>query len=178
MRKLSTVKCSVITALCTSLCIVLPMAFHAIPQGGVVFAPMHIPVLLCGLICPWPYGLFCGLAGPLISSVLTGMPAAAILPAMMIECAVYGTVCGIMMKKVSIGKPVADVYISMVTAMAAGRIVSGLARAFLFSAGGYTLAVWAGTYFVTGLPGLIIQLALVPAVMVALYKAKLIPERY
>ena len=67
----------VIAALCVALCVVLPMAFHAIPNAGSILLPMHIPVLLCGLLCGWPLGLVCGLVGPLLSSVLTGMPPAA-----------------------------------------------------------------------------------------------------
>lgn len=55
---------TVITALCVALCIVLPMAFHMVKNAGTIFLPMHIPVLLCGLICGWQYGLVCGLIGP------------------------------------------------------------------------------------------------------------------
>lgn len=44
---------TVITALCVALCIVLPMAFHMVKNAGTIFLPMHIPVLLCGLICGW-----------------------------------------------------------------------------------------------------------------------------
>ena len=62
----------VITAFCIALCIVLPMAFHAIGAGA-TFLPMHIPVLLCGLLCGWPFGAACGLIGPLLSSLLTGI---------------------------------------------------------------------------------------------------------
>ena len=97
--KLSTVKKSILTAVCIALCVVLPQAFHAIPNAGAVYLPMHIPVLLCGLICGWQYGLLCGLAGPLLSSLLTQMPPMAILPAMMLEVAIYGAVCGIMMRR-------------------------------------------------------------------------------
>ena len=111
---------SVFTAVCAALCIVVPMAFHTIPNAGVVFLPMHIPVLLCGLACGWPFGLICGLIGPLLSSVITGMPPAAMLPSMMVECATYGLVTGLMMRFVRTGKYAADLYISMITAMILG----------------------------------------------------------
>ena len=68
------VKRSMITAVCVALTVVLPMAFHAVPNAGSVILPMHIPVLLCGLICGWPFGLACGLIGPLLSNLFTGMP--------------------------------------------------------------------------------------------------------
>lgn len=64
MEKMSHIKKEVITAVCIALCVVLPMTFHTIPNAGKIFCPMHIPVLLCGLICGWPYGLLCGIAGP------------------------------------------------------------------------------------------------------------------
>ena len=75
MSQMSQVKRAMITAVCIALCVVLPMAFHSIQNAGAIFCPMHIPVLLCGLLVGWPYGLLCGLAGPLLSSLLTGMPA-------------------------------------------------------------------------------------------------------
>ena len=68
---------------------------------------MHIPVLLCGLVCGWPYGLVCGLLGPFLSILLTGMPPAAMLPSMMVECAVYGAVSGIVLKTVRTGNTTA-----------------------------------------------------------------------
>ena len=89
----------VFCAICVALCVVLPMAFHAL-GSGTVFLPMHVPVLLCGLVCTWPYGVVCGLLGPLLSSVLTGMPAAAVLPSMMAELAVYGLVTALVMRLV------------------------------------------------------------------------------
>ena len=55
MKKLTVLNKSIITALCVALCVVLPMALHAIPKGGVLFSPMHLPVLLCGLVCGAPF---------------------------------------------------------------------------------------------------------------------------
>ena len=78
--KLTPIKKMVITAVFSALCVVLPMIFHAFPNGGNIFLPMHIPVLLCGLMCGWPFGFICGVLGPVLSSLLTGMPPAAMLP--------------------------------------------------------------------------------------------------
>ena len=141
----------VIAALCVALCVVLPMAFHAIPNAGSILLPMHIPVLLCGLLCGWPLGLVCGLVG---------------------------LVSGLLMRFVRTGKLYADLYISLVGAMLVGRIIAGLARALIFSAGGYSMAVWATSYFVTGLPGIAIQLLIIPPIVLALEKARIVPTRY
>lgn len=95
----STTKKLVSSALCIAIGVLLPMAFHVIPNGGSVFLPMHIPVLICGLFCGAPYGLACGIITPFLSSMTTGMPPAMILPQMMIELAVYGLVTGLCEKK-------------------------------------------------------------------------------
>ena len=175
--KLSYVKKMVFCAVCVALCVVLPIAFHAIPNAGTVFLPMHIPVLLCGLACGWPFGLVNGILGPLLSSIITGMPPAAMLPVMMVECAVYGLVTGLMMLFVRTKSTAADLYISMITAMIAGRVLSGLAKAWIFTPGVAPFA-WVTTSLVTGIPGIVLQLVLMPLVIFALTKAHLLPIRY
>lgn len=178
MQKMSAVKRSIVTAVCIALCVVLPQAFHAIPNAGSIYSPMHIPVLLCGLIGGWQYGLLCGIAGPLLSALFTGMPPVVMLPAMMVECTVYGLVTGLLMKLVHTKSTIADLYISLIGAMLLGRIVAGAAKALIFSPGSLSLATWATSYFVTALPGIIIHLALLPVIVFALMKARLIPARY
>ncbi len=170
------VKRMVTTAICAAMCVVLPIAFHAVPNAGSVLLPMHIPVLLCGLLCGWPYGLLCGLMGPFISS-FTGMPPLSVLPGMMVECATYGFVTGLGMRYIRTGKTTADLYISMIAAMALGRTVAGLAKALIFTPGISPFA-WVTTSLVTGIPGIIIQLIVMPALVLTLTKAKLIPHRY
>ena len=170
------VKKMVMTAICIAMCVVLPIAFHAIPNAGTVLLPMHIPVLLCGLICGWPFGFLCGLLGPLVSS-LTGMPPLAILPSMMVECATYGLVSGLIMRFVRTGKPTVDLYISMITAMILGRVVSGFAKALIFTPGAPAFA-WVTTSLVVGIPGIIIQLIVMPVLVLTLTRTKLIPIRY
>lgn len=178
MSKLSVLKKALICAVCIALCAVLPMAFHAIPNAGSIFSPMHIPALLCGLVCgPW-FGLLCGLAGPFVSSMVTGMPPMAYLPPMMVELAVYGLVAGLMMQFVRTKASLVDVVISMVVAMLAGRIVAGVAKALIFAAGDFTMAMWISSYFVTMIPGIIMHLVSVPVLYYALQLTGLIPRRY
>jgi len=175
--RISYVKKLVFTAVCAALCVVLPMAFHAVQNAGTIFLPMHIPVLLCGLMCGWPFGFICGVLGPALSSLLTGMPLAAMLPSMMIECAAYGCVTGLMMRYVHTKHSIADLYISMITAMVVGRVLAGLAKSFIFSPGTAPFA-WVTTSLVAGIPGIVIQLLLIPLVVYTLTKAKLLPQRY
>jgi len=167
-----------VTALCTALCVVLPIVFHLIPEGGSLFSPMHIPVLLCGLSCGPLWGLACGIVGPVLSSFITGMPNAAYLPPMMVELAAYGLICGLGMGVVRTGRTGADVYISLVAAMILGRVMAGLAKGFIFARGAFTIGMWATGYFVGSIPGIIAHLIIVPALLVALIKAGLIERRY
>ncbi|MBE5884536.1 MAG: ECF transporter S component [Lachnospiraceae bacterium] len=167
-----------ITAVCIALCIVLPVALHSIPNAGTLFSPMHIPVLLCGIICGWPYGLLCGLIGPLLSSLLTSMPVMAKLPFMMVELAVYGMLTGLVMHLLRTGKLALDLYASLLIAMLSGRIVAGILRAFFLAGESYSWSIWVTSYFVSCLPGILVQLILIPILYIALERAGLIPTRY
>lgn len=178
MKEMSVVKKSIITAVCIALCYVVPLLFHGVQNAGRVFLPMHLPVFLCGLICGWQYGLLCGLAGPALSSLLTSMPPAAMLPSMMLELAVYGCVSGLMMRFIRTKNTYADLYISLIAALLCGRVVAGLLQALIFSKGAYSMTAWVSGYVVTSWPGTLIQLVLLPSVVFALMKAHLIPERY
>lgn len=178
MKRWFDLKKNVICAMCIALCYVLPMVFHSIPNAGSVFCPMHIPVFICGLVAGWPYGLICGLVGPVLSSVLTGMPPMAILPSMMCELAVYGFVSGLMMKLVYTKSTYLDLYLSYFVAMILGRVVAGVTKAFLFTKGSYSMAAWVSGHIVTSLPGTVVQVVLLPSIVVVLMKSGLIEKRY
>ena len=178
MKKLTVLNKSIITALCVALCVVLPMALHAIPKGGVLFSPMHLPVLLCGLVCGAPFGLICGILGPFVSSILTGMPAFGYMPIMMIELGLYGLISGLVMQLLRSDKLVIDLYAALIIAMLGGRVITGILRALIFAGGSYSWSAWATGYFVSCLPGIILQLILLPTIYVALERAHLLPVRY
>ena len=166
-----------VAAICLALCVVLPVLFHAVPNSGNIFLPMHIPVLICGLMCGTLYGAVCGVMGPLLSSLITSMPPLSVAPSMMVECAVYGIVCGLMMKYVKTGKNLLDIYLSLVSSMLLGRVVAGLAKALIFTPGVSPFA-WVGASLVTGIPGIAIQLVLIPLLITALTKAGMLNKRY
>lgn len=175
---MSNVKKSIITAVCIALCYVIPLMFHGIQNAGSIFCPMHIPVFICGLICGWQYGLLCGIAGPALSSALSGMPPVAVLPSMMVELAAYGTAAGLMMKLVRTKSTYADLYISLIVAIVCGRVLAGLAKALIFARGSYSMSAWIAGSVVTSWPGTVIQLVFIPTIVFALMKSHLIPERY
>lgn len=174
---MSQVKRVVVSGACAALGIVLPMAFHALPGAGNVWLPMHIPVMICGLVAG-PVAGATGLLAPVLSSLLTGMPAAPILPSMTCELVAYGLVSGLLARFVRTGRLAVDLYVSLVGAMVAGRLLGGVLQALIFSPGAYSLAAWATGYVVTGAPGIVLQLVVVVPVVVALERAGLVDPRY
>lgn len=158
------------TALCMALGLLLPSAFHLI-GAGTVFLPMHIPVLVCGMLCGWQYGAACGVIVPLLSSVLTGMPPIfPVAPAMMFELCAYGCLTGLFYRRFKF-----NIYLSLVLAMVGGRVVSGIANAIFMGVAGnpYGFSAFLSGAFVTALPGIVLQLVFVPILVMALQKLNL-----
>jgi len=147
--------------------------------------PMHIPVLLSGLVIGPYFGFLTGLFGPLLSHFTQGMPTGLNVPVMMIELSAYGLFCGLFAKiferpRFQKNSRYFSLYASMIPAMLIGRVVGGLARialVHLFTPNLISeawLAVWVSSYFITSAPGIIIQLVLIPSIVIALEKSKVI----
>lgn len=159
------------TGLMIALGLLLPSLFHMFGAGNVML-PMHIPVLICGLACGLPYGAVCGFLLPYISSVLTGMPPLfPVATAMSLELCAYGALTGYFFRKLNW-----SIYASMIAAMLGGRLVSGAANAVLLGFAGreYGLTAFFTASFVTGLPGILVQLVFIPPIVIMLIKARLI----
>lgn len=145
-------------------------------QIGNMLLPMHIPVLLCGLICGWQYGLGIGFILPLLRYMLFGMPV--LFPngiAMAFELAAYGAVIGFLYSR-SRWQCVIALYRSMVLAMLAGRVVWGTVQIFLLGISGnvFTWQMFMAGAFLNAIPGIILQLILIPSIMVALNRTGLV----
>lgn len=169
MKKTTTIN-MILSALFIALGIVLPMAFHSLGMAGTIFLPMHIPVLLCGFICGWRYGVLAGIITPLLSSIFTGMPP--LYPvgvSMCIELATYGGIAGFLSSKTS-------TIVSLIGAMLVGRVAAALANIVLLSLAGnsFVLQAFLTSTFVTALPGILIQLILIPAIMLGLKKSNIL----
>lgn len=144
--------------------ILLPQVFHMIggqAMGGILL-PMHLPVFIAGLLLGPFYGCAIGIITPIISFFVTGMPPAGKLPFMLVELLTYGLAAGLLRKKN------VNIYVSLILAQIAGRVANALALVFAT----YVLqlnvpaVITVGTAVVTGIPGLILQLVLVPAVVI------------
>ncbi|MBS7303352.1 MAG: ECF transporter S component [Lachnospiraceae bacterium] len=170
--KNSNIKNLALAAMFMALGLVLPFFTGQIPQIGKMLLPMHIPILLCGLICGWKYGLAVGFVTPLLRSVIFGMP---ILYPMAIgmafELMTYGFVIGFLYER-SRWKCIFALYRCLIIAMLSGRIVWGIAQMVLLGVGqnGFTYQAFIAGAFLNAIPGIIIQLVLIPAVMVLLNK--------
>jgi len=162
----------VLAALFVTLGMVLPLAFHSVPNSGRIFLPMHIPILLCGILCGFPYGLACGMLTPLLSSLFTGMPPAAMLPSMLCELAAYGTASSLLIRCVRMKNVYVRIYVALIGAMVSGRIFYGILNALVFNAGSYSIQIWLTAAFVTALPGVLIQILVIPVIVVILQKAR------
>lgn len=157
--------------------LLLPFLTGQIPAIGSQLCPMHLPVLLCGFLCGWKYGLGVGFLLPLLRSALFGMPVmypAAL--AMAFELGTYGLVSG-WLWQVSKYQCVKALYRCLIAAMLAGRIVWGLVEVVLLGLGNFGWQMFLGTAFVTTLPGIVLQLILVPMAMVALHRAGVVHFR-
>ena len=169
--KKTNVKTLVLAAFFLALALVLPFLTGQIPEIGSMLCPMHIPALLCGFFCGWPWGLAVGLIAPVLRSVTFGMPPMfPVAICMSAELATYGAVAGFLYGKMPRTK--GSVYAALLTAMVAGRLVWGVAR--LLCAGldvtKFGLAAfWSGA-IATAIPGIIVQILLIPILVLALEK--------
>lgn len=154
---------------------ILPFFTAQVPSVGSKLLPMHIPVLLAGIICGWQYGLFIGFVLPLLRSTIFGMPPLfPIAIAMAFEMAMYGAVIGILYR--IFPKKNIYIYISLIISMIAGRIVWGSVSMFLFGLNGstFTWKLFVAGALVNALPGILIQIIIIPILVVALKKVNLI----
>ena len=167
----------VLSAMFLSLCMVLPFLTGQVPEIGSMLLPMHLPVRIAGFVLGAPYGALIGLIAPFLRFFIFGMPPLFPVGASMaVEMCVYGLACGLCYRLLS--KKHVFIYVSLVLSMIAGRIAWGAAQYVFLLANGSALtlsAFWAGA-FLNAWPGIVLQLVMVPAIVIALEKAKLIKD--
>lgn len=167
----------VLSAMFLCIALLLPFLTGQIPQIGKMLLPMHIPVILCGMICGWQYGLSVGFIAPIIRGILFANPV--LYPTgviMAFELGAYGFFAGFvfcLFKKENIGK----IYITLLVSMLAGRIVKCIVQFFVlgFTDEGFIFAAYLAGAFTNAIPGIVLQLILIPLIMLLLRKLNLIP---
>lgn len=175
-RESVTLRKLILTAIFLAVALILPVITGGISLIGNMLLPMHYPVILCGMICGWPWGLVCGVLAPLLRSVIFGMPV--FYPtalAMAFELATYGAVCGLLIKRLGLG--IGSIYLSLVSGMVAGRLVWGLVSMILYGvqASAFTLDIFLAGAFLNAVPGIVLQLVLIPLIMAALKRSRTVP---
>jgi riboflavin transporter FmnP len=159
------------TSLYLALAVILPFVFHQFGIAGRIFLPMHIPVLICGFIVGPFAGVLVGLIAPILSHLLTSMPPAYAVPLMTIELSAYGLIAGLAYQRLHL-----NVYLALLVAMIFGRLAFalGLIVLGLFVELPYGVAEFfaAGGALITGLPGVIVQIIVIPPVVAALRRSR------
>ena len=169
-RKLSVAN-MVLAAMFLAIALLLPLVTMQIPQIGSMLCPMHLPVLLCGFFCGPVYGAIVGAIAPLLRFLIFGMPT--IFPSgigMCVELAVYGLVSGLLYRVLP--KKKIFIYVSLLSAMIIGRIIWGAVRLLLYGLGSsaFTWEVFISGAFLNAIPGIILQIVLIPVLVMVLEK--------
>lgn len=165
----SKTKKMVLAAMFLALAFVLPFLTLQMGQLGQAFLPMHLPILLCGFICGGPWGLAVGFIAPLLRSIALGMPP--MFPtaaAMAFELAAYGLLAGLFYRLLP--KRVGYTYAALILAMIGGRVVWSLVSLVLYGIAGtaFTWEMLIGGAVLNALPGIAIQIVLIPLILIAL----------
>lgn len=175
MKKFST-KNLVLSGLFLALCMLLPFITGQIPAIGKALLPMHIPVLLCGFICGAPYGVIVGFIAPLLRNLLFHFPPMPTAATMAFELAAYGLLAGLLYK--ALPKKPLFVYVSLLLSMIGGRLVWGLASLIIYGLSGasFTWELFMGGALLNAIPGIIAQIVLIPVIIMALRKGRLLQD--
>ncbi|MCD4711656.1 MAG: ECF transporter S component [Clostridiales bacterium] len=152
--------------------LVLPIAFHMFGGAGPIFLPMHIPVLIGGFFLSPMLALSVGVLTPMLSGIITGMPPIfPMMPIMMLELGIYGLTISVVKNNVT-----KNPYIALLASMILGRVAAGFMVFVLstfFAAKLPSAIIFITTSVTTGIPGIIIQLIIIPIVVIALNKSNL-----
>lgn len=168
---MNTTKKTTLSAVLLTLGLILPFFTGQIQEIGNKLLPMHIPILICGFVCGWKYGLLVGFITPLLRCMLFSMPAPLNAVCMAFELATYGGISGLVCQKINVSK--LKIYISLLTAMISGRIVWGCASVLIYgiTKSAFTWQMFVGGALLNAIPGLILQLVLIPIIIFAFEKA-------
>jgi hypothetical protein len=160
----------VVSGLLLALGMVLPLLTSQIKEIGDSLLPMHFPVLLCGLVCGWKWGLPVGLVLPFLRSLIFGMPP--IYPNavwMACELAAYGAVAGLLYALIRVK---GRVYIALIGAQLAGRVVWGIVKALLLGVKGtaFPFSAFLIGGFADAFPGILLQILLLPPTLLLMQR--------
>ena len=169
------IKKLVISAMMLALCLLLPFLTGQIREIGRMLAPMHLPVLICGFICGPVWGFAVGLVAAPLRSMIFSMPAVPECFFMAAELAFYGLMSGLLYR--IFPKKLPFYYVSLLISMVTGRIIYGITHLFVAGLNGntYLFETFIGATLLGSIPGIILQLILIPLILAGLKRAGQIP---
>ena len=177
-RKTVELRSLVYAAICLALCIILPFLTGGNPSLGRSFAPMHLPVLLCGFIAGPLWGGVVGGIAPFLRFLIAGAPA--LYPdavRMAAELAVYGIAAGLFYRYLP--KKPFGIYVSLICAQFFGRLAWGatqFALHLLDSTVPFSPELVVTMTVTPAIYGILIQLALIPPLVIAMQRARFISK--
>ena len=164
----------VLAGLFLALGVVLPSITGSIKEIGDSLLPLHLAVMLCGVICNWQYAAAIGLVLPFLRAAFFGMPP--LYPNavwMSLELITYGFVIGNLF---ALRKKYSRIWLffCLVCSMLAGRAVWGIAKVILLGVADkpFGLEAFLIGGFVDAVPGIILQFILVPLVAELNYRVQ------
>lgn len=174
---MNTTKRTTLSAMLLSLSLVLPFLTGQMQELGSKLLPMHIPILICGFVCGWQYGLLTGFMAPLLRCMLFSMPTPVKAIGMAFELATYGAVSGFVYQKAH--RTRFRIYISLLSAMLLGRVVWGAVNMVIYGIrqSAFTWQMFLGGALLNAIPGIILQLVLIPIIILALEKSGVISKK-
>ena len=156
-KDMNKIKNITLSALFIALGLVLPFVTMQIPSIGSMLLPMHIPVLLCGYVLSYKYGLLVGVITPLLRHLIFGMPPLLSAITMAFELGAYGFFSGMLYRKMN-----KNIYASLILSMLLGRVVWGIVSMIIYGIGEFGLSAFIAGGFVNAILGIILQLILIP----------------
>lgn len=174
MRNSFSIRKLTLSAMLVAVGLLLPFLTGQIQGIGNMLSPMHLPVFIAGLTCGPIWGTAVGAVLPLLRSALFGMPP--LMPtalAMTFELAAYGLFSGLLRR--CLPKSLPMLYVTLCASMVLGRVVWGIASLFLygFTSNTFTWQLFVTNGFVKAIPGIILQLIIIPPIVRALDKTHL-----
>lgn len=166
MYKNVTTKEIVLSGLLLATGLILPMIFHVFGITGPMVLPMHIPVLIGGILLSPSLALILGIITPFLSSIFTGMPALFPMAVIMaFELGTYGFTASLAVRRFKL-----NTLSSLLISMVSGRIAAGLSVALLVKLFGIKMSpiIYVKGAIITGIPGIIIQLVFIPLLIYAI----------
>lgn len=155
--RLGAIKLVAFSAVFTALSVAAPWLAHQFGIAGQVFLPMHLFVFIAALLFGWPAGIIVGLFTPIMSYLISGMPALSILPVIAVEIIAYGLIAGFLRGKMQL-----NLYASLIGALVLGKLFLGMG-AFIVLGSDPIFYIRQAVYI--GWPGIVLQILLIPFIV-------------